>query len=100
MDDEPTALTIMTDTPLSLGRERSRYGNDLARAGVAADHASRTDAFAEYHAEQTDNTRAAQRDALKCQVAAGAGVRHRHAQPPPLHHQAVLPPGAHGGCRC
>ncbi len=66
MDDEPTALTIMTDTPLSLGRERSRYGNDLARAGVAADHASRTDAFAEYHAEQTDNTRAAQRDALKC----------------------------------
>src|SRR5450755_2375924 len=66
MDDESTVLTIITDTPHSLERERSRYGDDLARAGVAADDASRTDAFAEYHAEQTDNTRAAQRDALKC----------------------------------
>jgi integrase len=66
MDDEATALTIMTDAPRSLGRGRSRYGDDLARAALAADHASQTDAFAEYHAEQTDNTRAAQLDALKC----------------------------------
>jgi integrase len=66
MDDESTALTIMTDAPIALERTRSRYGNDLARAGLAADHASRTDTFAEYHAEQTDNTRAAQKDALKC----------------------------------
>src|SRR5450755_4719461 len=66
MDDESTALTIITDAPISLEKVRSRYGDDLAMAGLAADHASRTDAFAEYHAEQTDNTRAAQRDALKC----------------------------------
>ncbi len=44
----------------------SRYGDDLALAGLAADHASRTDTFASYHAEQTENTRVAQRDALKC----------------------------------
>src|SRR5713101_41407 len=44
----------------------SRYDDNLALAGLAADHASRTDTFAEYHAEQTDNTRAAQLDALKC----------------------------------
>src|SRR5229473_2852178 len=45
---------------------RSRYSDDLALAGLAADHASQTDTFAQYHAEQTDNTRAAQKDALKC----------------------------------
>ena len=45
---------------------RSRYGDDLALGGLAADHASRTDTFAEYHAEQTENTRTAQLDALKC----------------------------------
>lgn len=66
MDDEATALTIITEAPISIEKVRSRYGDDLALAGLAADHASRTDAFAEYHAEQTDNTRAAQRDALKC----------------------------------
>src|SRR5256885_10990222 len=66
MDGESTALTIITEASLSLERERSRSGDDLARAGLAADHASQTDAFAEYHAEQSDNTRAAQRDALKC----------------------------------
>jgi integrase len=66
VDDESTALTIITKAPLSLERVVPRYGEDLALAGLAADHASRTDAFAEYHAEQTDNTRAAQRDALKC----------------------------------
>jgi len=53
------------------------YGDDLARAGQAADHASRRDAFSEYHAQQTDNTRAAQRDALKCfsTYLAQAGIR-------------------------
>src|SRR6266568_3803373 len=66
MDDESTALTIVQEIPLTSESARSRYGDDLALAGLAADHASRTDAFAEYHAEQTDNTRAAQRDALKC----------------------------------
>ncbi len=66
MDDKATALTIITEAPLSIEKVRSRYGDDLALAGLAADHASRTDAFAEYHAEQSDNTRAAQRDALKC----------------------------------
>jgi integrase len=67
MDNESTALTVMTETPFSLEKVRSRrYGDDLAQAGLAADHASRTDAFASYHAEQTDNTRAAQKDALKC----------------------------------
>src|SRR5260221_373744 len=66
MDNESPALTIITDVPLSIERVESRYSEDLALAGLAADHASRTDAFAEYHAEQTDNTRAAQRDALKC----------------------------------
>ncbi len=53
------AATVM----LPLG---SRYSDDLALAGLAADHASRTDTFAEYHAGQSDNTRAAQLDALKC----------------------------------
>jgi integrase len=66
MDDESTALTIITEAPLALEKVRSRYGDDLARAGLAADHASRRDAFAEYHAQQSDNTRAAQLDALKC----------------------------------
>jgi integrase len=65
MTDE-TALTIITDAPLSQEIARSRYGDDLALAGLAADHASRTDTFAQYHAEQSDNTRAAQLDALKC----------------------------------
>jgi integrase len=64
--DESTALTIVQEIPLTIERVRPRYGDDLAAAGLAADHASRTDAFAEYHAEQSDNTRAAQRDALKC----------------------------------
>src|SRR5712691_1569909 len=77
MDNESTALTIITDAPLSIERKRSHYGDDLARAGLAADHASRSDAFAEYHAEQTDNTRAAQRDALKCfsTYLAAAGIQ-------------------------
>ncbi len=45
---------------------RSRYGDDLALVDLAADHASRTDTSAEYYAGQTDNTRVAQLDALKC----------------------------------
>ena len=53
------------------------YGNDLAHAAVAADQASQTDAFASYHAEQTENTRAAQQAALQCFSAylAAAGVQ-------------------------
>jgi integrase len=66
MDDESTALTIINGDSLALEKARPRYGDDLALAGLAADRASRTDAFAEYHAEQTDNTRAAQKDALTC----------------------------------
>src|SRR5712691_8931276 len=79
MDDKATALTIITEAPLSIEKVRSRYGDDLALAGLAADHASRTDAFAEYHAEQSDNTRAAQRDALKCfsTYLAAAGIQRR-----------------------
>ncbi len=55
----------------------SPYGNDLARAAAAADQASRTDAFASYHAEQTENTRAAQQTALACfsTYLAAAGVQ-------------------------
>jgi integrase len=76
MDDESTALSIVQEIPLTRERVRSRYGDDLARAGLAADHASRRDAFAEYHAQQTANTRAAQLDALKCFSAylAAAGI--------------------------
>src|SRR5712692_4714589 len=62
---EETALTIY-DAEVVEYREPGRYDDDLARAGQVADHASRTDTFAQYHAEQTDNTRAAQKDALKC----------------------------------
>ena len=65
MTDE-TALSITTEAPLSLERGGSRYGDDLARAGLAADHASQTDAFAAYHAEQTTNTLDAQQAALAC----------------------------------
>src|SRR5260221_9369145 len=76
MTDE-TALTVITDAPLSLERGGSRYGNDLARAGLAADHASQRDAFAAYHAEQTANTRAAQQATLQCfsTYLAAAGVQ-------------------------
>ena len=66
MDDESTALTIVQEIPITLKSARSRYGDDLMVGGLAADHASRSDAFSEYHAEQSDNTRAAQLDALKC----------------------------------
>ncbi len=66
MDNESTALSIVGDLPLTTSEVMPRYGDDLARAGLAADQASRGDAFAEYHAEQTENTRAAQLDALKC----------------------------------
>src|SRR5215470_16444615 len=66
MGDDALAITTMGEIPLIIEGPRSRYGDDLARAGLAADQASRSDAFAEYHAEQTDNTRAAQLDALKC----------------------------------
>ena len=87
MDDESTALTIITDAPRSLERDRSRYGNDLARGGLAADAASQTDAFAEYHAEQTDNTRAAQLDALKC-FSSYLAAAHIQRQAEDLYHDA------------
>src|SRR5258708_23830903 len=76
MTDE-TALTIITDAPPSQERGGSRYGDDLGLAGLAADHASHTDAFASYHAEQTENTRAAQQAALACfsTYLAAAGVQ-------------------------
>jgi hypothetical protein len=44
---------------------KSRYGEDLALVGLVADHLSRTDAFAKYHTEHSDNTHAAKLDALK-----------------------------------
>jgi len=64
-ETEQSALVPGDATTIML-LPRSRYGDDLALGGLAADHASRTDTFAEYHAEQTDNTRTAQLDALKC----------------------------------
>lgn len=63
-DTEHSALVSGDATTIML-LLRSLYGDDLALAGLAADHASRSDAFTEYHAEQSDNTRAAQLDALK-----------------------------------
>jgi integrase len=82
------ALTRVDDTAIpAIEVIPGSYGNDLALAGLAADHASRTDAFADYHAEQSDNTRAAQRDALKCfsTYLAAAGIR-REAED--LYHDA------------
>jgi integrase len=66
MSDPEHSALVPGDAATIMLLPRSRYGDDLARAGLAADHASRTDTFAEYHAEQSDNTRAAQLDALKC----------------------------------
>src|SRR6266566_5675842 len=66
MSDTEQSTLVPADATTIVLLPRSRYGDDLARAGLAADHASQTDAFAEYHAEQTDNTRAVQLDALKC----------------------------------
>ncbi len=74
------ALTRIDDTAIpAIEVIPGSYGNDLALAGLAANHASRTDTFAEYHAEQTDNTRAAQFDALKCfsTYLAAAGIQRR-----------------------
>src|SRR5713226_6253807 len=66
MSDTEQSALVPGDATMIMLLPRSRYGDDLALGGLAADHASRTDTFAEYHAEQTDNTRAAQLDALKC----------------------------------
>src|SRR5579859_5366616 len=66
MSDTEHSALVPGDMATIMLLPRSRYGDDLALAGLAADHASQTDTFAEYHAEQTDNTRAAQKDALKC----------------------------------
>src|SRR2546429_542003 len=50
------ALTRVDDTAIpAIEVIPGSYGNDLALAGLAADHASRTDTFAQYHAEQTVN---------------------------------------------
>ncbi len=53
------------------------YGDDLARAAAAANRASRTDALAAYHTEQTENTRTTQQAALQCfsTYLAAAGVQ-------------------------
>src|SRR6266852_7482342 len=66
MSDTEQSALVPGDATMIMLLPRSRYGDDLALGGLAADHASRTDTFAQYHAEQTDNTRAAQKDALKC----------------------------------
>src|SRR6266704_2617297 len=87
MDDESTALTLITDAPLSIEKGRSRYGDDLALGGLVADQASRTDAFAEYHAEQSDNTRDAQLDALKC-FSTYLAAAHIQRQAEDLYHDA------------
>jgi len=57
--NDDAAITTIEVTP-------GFYGDDLALAAAAADQASRTDAFASYHAEQTENTHAAQQAALAC----------------------------------
>ena len=65
-ETEQTAI-VLVHTPAIIALPTPyRYGDDLALVGLATDHASRIDAFAEYHAEQADNTRTAQLDALKC----------------------------------
>src|SRR6266702_3588156 len=85
MDDESTALSIITDATSTGvmnhartgGNSVLRYTDDLARAGMVADELSREDAFAEYHANCTENTHAAQHNDLKLFAAylAWAGVK-------------------------
>lgn len=65
-ETEQTAIMLVHTPAIITLPTAYRYGDYLALAGLAADHASRIDAFAEYHAEQADNTRTAQLDALKC----------------------------------
>jgi len=96
MGDDTLAITTMGEIPLIIEGPRSRYGDDLARAGLAADHASRSDAFAEYHAEQTDNTRAAQRDALKC-FSTYLAAAHIQRQAEDLYHDAEAWAGMSAG---
>src|SRR5260370_29377869 len=72
------ALTRIDDAAIPTVEVTSGfYSDDLARAAAAADRASRTDAFASYHAEQTENTRVAQQAALACfsTYLAAAGVQ-------------------------
>ena len=77
MDDELTALSIIEDVRITRGNILPHYSNDLTRAGLVADELSREDAFAEYHANCTANTHAAQRNDLKLFAAylAEAGVK-------------------------
>ncbi len=77
MSETEHSALVPGDAAMIILPLRSRYSDDLALAGQAADHASRTDTFAEYHTEQTDNTRAAQLDALKCfsTYLAAAGIQ-------------------------
>lgn len=65
-ETEQTAIVLVHTPAIITLPTAYRYGDDLTLAGLAADHASRIDAFAEYHAEQANNTRTAQLDALKC----------------------------------
>jgi integrase len=94
MDDDALTVTPVREIPLTI--VGTRYGDDLARAGLAADHASWRDAFAEYHAQQSDNTRAAQLDALKCfsTYLAEAGIRR---QVPDLYQDAEAWAGMSAG---
>jgi integrase len=62
MTDE-TAITIYTGGIVPY-QELPRYDDDLARAAQVADELSKEDAFKEYHATCSDNSRRAQHDAL------------------------------------
>jgi len=63
-EQAPRCTDVIEITPIEV--IPGSYGDDLARAAAAANQASRTDAFASYHAEQTANTLDAQQAALHC----------------------------------
>jgi integrase len=72
------ALTLVDDAAVPVTEILpGSYGDDLVSAASAADQASRTDAFARYHSERTENTRSAQKAALACfsTYLAAAGVQ-------------------------
>lgn len=75
MIDDTKALTII-DAEVVEYQEPGRYDDALARAALVADELSKEDAFAEYHANCTENTHQAQREglALFSKYLAAAGV--------------------------
>jgi len=77
MENEKTLMRIDDAAIPTVEVIPSFYGDDLARAAAAANQASRADAFASYHAEQTENTRATQQATLHCfsTYLAAAGVQ-------------------------